>query len=381
MNRHLFITLTCLCLVFLGSDAQPGFVYRKLPVGYTANIGLDAFAKEATGIASTAFDLTSVLPAGYSKDGTVDYTTQLQQGIDTHTEVVFPDFPVLVNDKGLLLKNNSNAVFRKHSALLLQPTDKKNYSVLNIIDVENVKVYFPVIAGDRKNHKGNEGEWGMGLSIRGSKNVTIIHPVVTDCWGDGIYIGQSAKTKAVSSNITIYNAALDNNRRNGISIISVNGLKLIRPVVSNSNGTLPMSGIDIEPNDSWALVNNIEMDHPVTFNNAKYGVVIGLDRLPGSDARDVNITINGHLDDGSSVGFWLGGSKDTYAKGTIPLKGSIQVIDPVWKNNVTPFKGYRTYDFAPQCKFRNVSIQKAGSTDEVKKLKLQQGNKKNLEIQ
>lgn len=378
--KNLLTISFSLCMAFLGCDAQQEFTYRQLPAGYMSNASRASFQKDADAVAATAFDLTAVLPPGYQKDGRTDYTTQLQQGINAHTNVVFPDFPVMINDNGLLLKSNSNVVFRKNSALVLKPTNRRNFFMMGIHDAENVKVYFPVITGDRKAHLGNDGEWGMGLSIRGASNVTVINPVISSCWGDGIYIGQSTATKKIPFNITINNAVLDNNRRNGISIIAVNQLKLIRPVVSNTNGTPPMSGIDVEPNDSDALVDNIQMDHPVTFNNGKYGIVIGLDRLPGATARDVNIQISNHLDDGSSTAFWLGGSKDSYKKGTVPLSGNIQVTDPVWKNNITPFKGYKTYDFAPMSKFRNISVEKNGSKADVQKLKLQHSNKKNLEI-
>lgn len=378
--KSLLTIFFLLCLIFLGCDAQQGFTYRQLPADYISGALLTSFHKEADAIAATAFDLTAILPPGYRKDGKVDYTKELQQGIDTHTDVIFPDFPVMINDKGLLLRSNTNLVFRKNSALVLKPTARRNFSMMAIHDVENVKVYFPVITGDRKEHLSNDGEWGMGLSIRGARNITVINPVISSCWGDGIYIGQSIVTKKIPFNITISNAMLDNNRRNGISIISVNQLKLIRPIVSNTNGTPPMSGIDVEPNDSDALVDNIQMDHPVTFNNGRYGIVIGLDRLPGATARNVNIQINNHLDDGSATAFWLGGSKDTYKKGTVPLSGSIQVTDPIWKNNTIPFKGYKTYDFAPMSKFRNISVEKNGRKSDVYKIKMQHSNKKNLEI-
>ncbi|MET3879425.1 right-handed parallel beta-helix repeat-containing protein [Chitinophaga sp. OAE865] len=379
--KDLLVTISfLLCIAFLGCDAQQRFSYQQLPASYVSNMQLASLEKEVDAIAAKAFDLTTVLPRGYSKEGKIDYTAQLQEGINRHTNVVFPDFPVMINDNGLTLKSNSFVVFRTHSALILKPTAKRNFFMMAIHDVENVKVYCPVLIGDRKNHLDAGGEWGMGISIRGAANITVFHPVISSCWGDGIYIGQSPTTKKIPFNITINNAVLDNNRRNGISVIAVNGLKLIHPVVSNTNGTPPMSGIDVEPNDSSALVDNILMDHPVTFNNGKYGIVIGLDRLPSTSARGVNISINNHLDDGSATAFWLGGSKDVYKKGTLPLRGSIQVTDPVWKNNATPFKGYKTYDFAPVSKFTNITVEKKGSRNEVQKIKLQHGNKKNLEI-
>ncbi|NIG55227.1 hypothetical protein [Chitinophaga sp. Cy-1792] len=375
------------CLVFvvsitvwMGCYAQDSFRYRQLPAAYSIVSAGASNASQAMGAAAgSAFDATSVLPAGYVKDGSVDYTQQLQSAIDGHNVVKMPNFPVMINDRGIQLKSNSSLIFQSNSKLVLQGTDKGKYAMLKLLNVQHVNIYSPVLVGDKDNHKGTSGEWGMGIDIRGSSDVNIYHPQVSKCWGDGLYIGQAGKDNT-NNNINIYYASMDDNRRNGITIGSVKGLKLIKPVVSNTSGTLPMCGIDIEPNSSNDMIDDIDIDQPVTYNNGKYGLVIGLARLPGPLQKQVNITINKHTDDGSPTGFWMGGTEATYTPADKPLAGNIQVIDPVWKNNSMPFKGGRTYDMAPPSKFRNVSIMKQGGINEVDKIKRAQANKKNLEI-
>src|SRR3546814_5224551 len=98
---------------------------------------------------------------------------------------------------------------------------------------------------------------------------SIYNPKISFCWGDGIYIAKKGVNNA--RNIVIEDAHCDRNRRNGISIISVDGLKLIRPRISNSDGTRPMAGIDIEPNTVEDNINDISIVNPITINNRKIG--------------------------------------------------------------------------------------------------------------
>ncbi|NLR67132.1 hypothetical protein HGH92_22680 [Chitinophaga varians] len=341
----------------LSSSAQfPPFKYNEgIAAKYANKQDAAAFRSKAAALSSGAFDLTGVLPAGYVKDGTVDYTSYLQTGMDQHKTVVFPDFPVLINDKGLTVGSGANIIFKPGSRLLLQPTSKDTYEMLRVHNVQNVNIYCPVLEGDRKGHQGSTGQWGMGIAIRASKNVNVYAPQVSNCWGDGIYVG--GLKGVTSSGVNIYNAWLNFNRRNGMSISSVDGLKLIKPVIANTYGQAPMCGIDIEPNNNTDVVNNVMMDSPVTLNNAKHGINISLFRLIGSSPKDVNVTIRNHQDDGSAVAFAMGGLKPHYD--VPPIQGTIEIIDPVWKNNQErAFRSYKPNGYAPTVKFTKVSVLK-----------------------
>src|SRR5690606_22800228 len=102
--------------------------------------------------------------------------------------------------------------------------------------------------GDRDDHTALDGEWGMGIGIRGSKNISIFFSDIKDCWGDGIYIGKMNSRD--SENIVIHNSRIDNCRRNGISITSARNVNVSGALISNINGTPPMYGIDIEANNN-----------------------------------------------------------------------------------------------------------------------------------
>lgn len=375
--------LVCLLMVSCITKSQDAsFKYRPLPDIYAKQTKQFAVSKIAQSTASV-YDLTNALPKGYLKDGSVDYTSYIQTALDKYRNVVFPAFPLLINEKGLSVSSNSNLTFPSGAVLLLQPNNKETYEVLRVHNANNVNIYSPVIIGDKDKHLGNTGQWGMGIAIRASKDINIVNPTVSKCWGDGIYVGQIGDN--TSENITISNAMLDANRRNGISITSVNGLKLISPVISNTFGQMPMCGIDIEPNNNRNTISNIEIKDPITFNNKKYGIIVSMKGLIGVNPKDIGISIENHIDDGSTTGFVIGEIKDS---GNKPLGGTIDVVNPVWKNNPDKSFRYLKHNYGFTVRLKNISVEKTDTkgneySDKTELLRIKQmlGNQRKIELQ
>jgi len=322
------------------NSAYNNWTYKNLPDSYSGNSSgdLSQYQTKVDAISSQAYDLTNSLPAGYNKDGTVDYTKYIQAGINNNKIVIFPNFPILVNSKGLSLISDSKVIFRKKSKLILQANALATYQILRIYGVNNVVLYFPVIQGDRKVHTGAVGQWGMGLSICGSTNVLVVNPKISDCWGDGIYIGRLSS--GINRNVTICNASLDNNRRNGLSIVCADGLTIKKATISNTGGQMPMSGIDIEPNTNDDVIKNVKIDNVITYNNAMHGIVVSLSGLVGDHPQEVSVDIDNHIDDSSSIGFGMSLTRSDKNKG-LPLSGQLNVINSIWKNDRK--KGFQNY--------------------------------------
>lgn len=276
-------------------------------------------------IDTTSFvDITKYLPNKHVKDGSIDYTSYIQKALNENKYVLMPNFPVLINDIGLDIMSNSIVFFRDNSKVLLKSSSKGSYQILRIRDKKNIKIYNASIVGDRDNHIGNSGEWGMGISIIGSDNIEIYNFNIVNCWGDGIYIGHSQIT---SSNIQIYNGKIDNNRRNGISIISVNNLIIKDVVVSNSNGTNPNTGIDIEPNYHYNILKKIKIENVVTFNNKINGILIHLAELPSNEENLVQIDIINHKDYYSARPIRISSALSKEINQIIPLTGDINIYN------------------------------------------------------
>lgn len=229
-------------------------------------------------------------------DGKNDSTEYIQKAIDkvNHSgggTVFFPKGTYLINaEKSIVLKDNVTLNFSDNTILKVIPNNLEQYAVIKIEDTKNVSLIGKVeIIGDRYQHKGNKGEWGFGISIRGSQNIYIEGAYIKDCWGDGIYIGPT-QNKSYSENVTIVNPICDNNRRQGMSVISVKNLKIINPILINTNGTPPQSGIDFEPNNVNDFLEKILFVNPIINNNKGSGIQIDINRLSGSNNLvDINI--------------------------------------------------------------------------------------------
>lgn len=103
--------------------------------------------------------------------------------------------------------------------------------------------------------------------------------------GDGLYIGNSQieSYKDYSpSGIEVVNCIFDSNHRQGSSITRANGVKYSKCQFTNTNGTAPQSGLDIEPNaidlsqytDCNYKCENISIDSCYFANNSGNGLLI-----------------------------------------------------------------------------------------------------------
>lgn len=314
-------------------------------------------------------DIVKYLPKGYIKNGSIDYTVYLQKGINENTNILMPNFPVLVNKTGLYLKSNQIITFQSNSVIKMKPNSETNYGVLNLVNVENVKILNANLIGDKENHLGTAGEWGMGINVLSSKDITVTNPRISNMWGDGIYIGEiNYKNRPkynlsnyYSSNIKISGGLLDNNRRDGISVISVKGLSISGTVIQNTSGTLPMAGIDIEPNDNGNFLEDIILKNVITKNNAEVGIKYVPVHLFGGQQKKVTMRIEDCQDKGSKVGLIIGGASGTY-RGP-KHEGSILIRGFRSESNTTPVSTGSIQDYSPKIEIQNMSIYKRQARD------------------
>lgn len=301
-----------------------------------------------------ATDLTKYLPIGFSKKGNVDYTDYLQRGINQNKKVILPNFPILINFKGLVLKSNSSILFQENSKLILKSNSEQLYGLLYVENIKNVNIYFAHLVGDRFSHQSDKGEWGMGVFIRSSENIKIHKPIITDMWGDGIYIGKLGSKS--SKNITITGAFINKSRRNGISIISAENVDINNSFIANTHGTSPEFGIDIEPNSHDEILSNIYLNNNITFNNVG-GLLFALDKLvsPNVINNKVDIHINDHTDNKSIKGveFYMNRYKNNSSE---KLTGVVNINNMIIKNSKQPVINNKGYRVQTNLNFKNLNI-------------------------
>jgi len=281
--------------------------------------------KEQRPTASVPKEAINVQSLGARGDGTADDTTAIQQGVDqaaaTGATVYIPDGIYRIDTlRSIHMRNNVTMELAAGAVLQAIPNSAPKYMVIAIGNVEHVKIIGGKIQGDRQEHFGTDGEWGIGVRITGSKDITITGLTVNDCWGDGFYIGSNS-LQPYSEDIQLIDVRADNNRRQGITLISGRNINIIRPVLTNSHGIAPAAGLSIEPNRNIEFAENVVIADAVTANNTE-GIVVGLGKLKGS-ANSVSIHIINHRDEGSLRGFLI-------SSGGWVVPGTISIQRPQW---------------------------------------------------
>jgi len=175
------------------------------------------------------------------------------------------------------------------------------YGIVDVNQVSNVSIIGGMVSGDRYTHTGSTGEFGHGILIRGSTNITVTNTIFNKCWGDGIFIDGSYHNSVETYNDGIYltDITSTDNRRQGISIISGQNMIITRPVLTYINGTDPMAGIDFEPDINTNILKNIKVIDAYTAYNTGCGMSILLTNLPGT-TQPVDIQFINHRDVGST---------------------------------------------------------------------------------
>ncbi|WP_223560015.1 hypothetical protein [Chryseobacterium lathyri] len=284
------------------------------------------------------YDLTQSLPANYSKNGDVDYTDIIQNVLNEKRNVKFPNFPLLINSKGLYLRSNSNIYFQPQSVILTKPDSspkedigsiKDWYDIIRIYNVENVIIYNPNIIGDRKKHIDNRGEWGAGIGIRNAKKVSVYNANIKNTWGEGLFIG--SEDGGYCEEINIRDLRVDFARRNGVAVTSGKNIFLDNILVTNTYGTNPMFGIDIEPSWHKDIIDNVNLKNIITFNNNNGGLYIVLFGFSTDDIkyrRNVSVNIDNYFSDDYNYPFGFLTSK---VKSKYEPTGTINITNGNWK--------------------------------------------------
>ncbi len=175
------------------------------------------------------------------------------------------------------------------ATLLAKPNASDNYNVILGDLVHDVEVSGGQIIGDRAQHVGTTGEGGHGIRIRGSRAITLRDLCISDCWGDGLCVGpnKDLRTYVYSEDVAISGVTVDAARRNGLSIGNVVGVYVYNCIFSNTNGTKPQCGIDVEPDTDGSGVGyaqDVTIDSCALRGNAMYGL------NQWKDARNLVIT-------------------------------------------------------------------------------------------
>jgi polygalacturonase len=208
----------------------------------------------ARGQAAAGAPTINVRDKGARGDGMHDDTSAIQAAINalpiSGGTVLIPDGRYMIDaSRSINLRSNTRLQMTPAATLGAIANDLERSHVIKVWRVNNVQIVGGRVVGERAEHRGTTGEWGYGINIQASNNVSVVGTHISDCWGDGIWIGGLGKRAnvKVSTNVTLDHVVSTNNRRQGLSIGPVRGVRVLRSTFSDTNGTKPQAGIDIEP--------------------------------------------------------------------------------------------------------------------------------------
>ena len=227
---------------------------------------------------AAACDAVKVSQFGYDA---ADSTRFVQAALDSGAKkVVFDrmDGPWVTTP--VWVRSNTEIVFKDGVELLAKRgefREVRGSCLMNVVCVSNVVIRGEGGGGrlrmwidDYHGREYKRSEWRHALNIMSSSNVTVERMSFLRSGGDGIYLGE--KTPRVSNcGIVIRDCVCDDNNRQGISVITADGLLVERTVLSNTKGTNPKAGIDFEPNSPRQVLRGIVMRDCLTKGNMGHG--------------------------------------------------------------------------------------------------------------
>lgn len=173
-------------------------------------------------------------------------------------------------------------------------------------------------------------EWRHALSLLSCRTVTVEGLRAYESGGDGIYIGNAfGKFGGAGRDIVIRDTLLDGHNRQGVSVITVDGLLMERVTMSNTSGMLPMAGIDFEPNRPGEMIRGVVLRDCLTRGNRGNGYELAFMAHSG-DSCPIDLTFENCTSENDALGlFFSGGNfkKSGSVSGRVKVSGCT-IINP-----------------------------------------------------
>ena len=234
---------------------------------------------------------------------TIDATAALQAAIDSGSNVYVPNMgsdwivaPIHLTQSNQEILFESGVTIAAKQGEFMGTDD----SLFRAARVSNVKMTgygatFRMRKSDYVQSPYPDGEWRMGILLQSVDGFDIRGMRIEDTGGDGIYIGSSSPSE-FSNDVVIKDVVLNNNLRQGISVISARNVLIDNAIISVTNGKYPASGIDFEPNFATQRIENVTVRNSIIQANDNWGILFatGNNELPLSvTVENVTILNNG----------------------------------------------------------------------------------------
>lgn len=277
-----------------------------------------------------------------------DATEILQKAIDSKAEKIIigkSGSPWLT--RPLKLRSNLEIVIEDGAVLKAKSGEFKqvNDCLLNAVSCKNIIIRGPgSLLMNKKDYQDTgrykHSEWRHAIALYGCENIKILNLTIMSSGGDGVYINGLPNGLNYSKNIVIKNCIIDDNHRQGISVISAENLLVSSCRINNTSGTAPMAGIDFEPNSGSQRLVNCVVENCSFENNSNYGVLAYI--KINDKSKPVSITVKDCTIKNSRYGIQIGKPIPQH-KIDNPAQGLIKFVNCHIEN--TEYCGIKLRDF------------------------------------
>jgi polygalacturonase len=242
---------------------------------------------------STRIDVRTM---GARGDGRTDDTAAFQKAVDALPAaggtVVVPGGNYLIDAvRSIRLRSRMALQLAPDAVLAAIPNGERQSTVIFMEKISDIEISGGRIVGERDRHLVTTGEWGHGIRFRGASRVTVRDVHISNCWGDGICMGGADEHQRTPSvDVVIVGVTCKGNRRQGLSIGRTRMVRVYDSEFSDTAGTAPQFGIDIEP-DRPGDCQDVRVENCLVRNNKGGGIQI-YRRVNGVVIQDCTIEAN-----------------------------------------------------------------------------------------
>jgi Secretion system C-terminal sorting domain len=237
---------------------------------------------------------SKVIASGYGYNAT-NATTAFRLAINNPADTTIIDFTGSgewnVDATIFFNLTNKTILFEPGVKLIATAGYGTDDNLFRIRYCNNVKVIGNNTLFKMQKAEYTSGEFRHCIAIVDCDNIEVSNITAAGSGGDGIFIAAFGPTKFYCENIVLRNMVCDNNRRQGISVITVKNLLVEHCIFKNTNGTLPEAGVDFEPDQNYERLENIIFKKCSFTNNHGNGVALAMINL-NSTSVPIDITFN-----------------------------------------------------------------------------------------
>jgi hypothetical protein len=296
----------------VSGSPPPGSAVLSQPSVSLLNFGSAGFGGDDTSVLQNAVKTTAAsgqvlrIPAGKYNVNPISFPDNSQVALDAGVTIT-ANAGYGPSDKMLNIKSQNVTIAGAGATSVIFQMRKAEYAAEHAVD---------------------GSEYRHCLNIEGASNVKISGISCNQSGGDGLYIGAASLQGAPSQNVTISDCIFDQNFRQGFSLISGEHVFIYRSYFTNTSGTNPEAGIDVEPNNPSDVAADVHIEDSFTTGNAGPGVKLSIWKLTGA-SQAVDITVLRHHSNSNLQSGYDANNSDL----TVNTQGQLLVRDSFSEND------------------------------------------------